>query len=198
MGEEKKSLSYQLLKLAGLNYSEAQYGQVTFGEIIIKAWKTYRNAFLLKYLMNSVLLSPFEPRKLRPWVLRKIGCNIGTGVFIGDHVRIDSGYANLITIEENVHITGGCRLLCHQRSLFSYRKGDDASKLRYKVEKIHLKKGCMIGMESLIMPGVTIGEGAIIGAYSLVTKDIPEWTIASGRPAKVIKQIRERNLIKHK
>jgi acetyltransferase-like isoleucine patch superfamily enzyme len=56
----------------------------------------------------------------------------------------------------------------------------------------------MIGMESLIMPGVTIGEGAIIGAYSLVTKDIPEWTIASGRPAKVIKQIHERNLIKHK
>ena len=81
---------------------------------------------------------------------------------------------------------------------FSYRKGDDASKLRYKVGKIHLNKGCMIGMESLIMPGVTIGEGAIIGAYSLVTKDIPEWTIASGCPAKVIKQIHERNLIKHK
>jgi acetyltransferase-like isoleucine patch superfamily enzyme len=63
---------------------------------------------------------------------------------------------------------------------------------------MHLKKGCMIGMESLIMPGATIGEGAIFGAYSLVTKDIPEWTIASGRPAKVIKQIHERNLIKHK
>jgi acetyltransferase-like isoleucine patch superfamily enzyme len=198
MGGEKKSLSYQLLKLIGFNYSEGQYGQVTFGEIIIKAWKIYRNAFLLKYLMNSVLLSPFEPRKLRPWVLRKIGCNVGTGVFIGDQVRIDSGYADLITIEENVHITGGCRLLCHQRNLFSYRKGDDASKLRYKLGKIHLKKGCMIGMESLIMPGVTIGEGAIIGAYSLVTKNIPEWTIASGRPAKVIKQIHERTLIKHK
>ena len=50
----------------------------------------------------------------------------------------------------------------------------------------------MIGMESLIMPGVTIGDGAIIGAYSLVTKDIPAWTIATGRPAKVVKNVRER------
>ena len=39
------------------------------------------------------------------------------------------------------------------------------------------------------MPGVTIGDGAIIGAYSLVTKDIPSWTIAVGRPAKVVKEI---------
>lgn len=42
------------------------------------------------------------------------------------------------------------------------------------------------------MPGVTVGEGAIVGAYSLVTKDIPAWTIAVGRPAKVVKIIPER------
>lgn len=41
----------------------------------------------------------------------------------------------------------------------------------------------------MIMPGVTIGEGAVIGAGTLVTKDIPAWTIAIGRPAKVIKEI---------
>ena len=44
----------------------------------------------------------------------------------------------------------------------------------------------------MIMPGVTVGEGAIVGAYSLVTKDIPAWTIAVGRPAKVVKHIPER------
>ena len=42
------------------------------------------------------------------------------------------------------------------------------------VSVIHIGKGVMIGMESLIMPGVTIGDGAIVGAYSLVTKDIPD------------------------
>ena len=39
------------------------------------------------------------------------------------------------------------------------------------------------------MPGVTVGEGAIVGAGSLVTKDIPAWTIATGRPARVVKKI---------
>lgn len=49
-------------------------------------------------------------------------------------------------------------------------------------------------METMVMPGVTIGEGAIIGAYSLVTKDIPAWTVATGRPAKVVKEIPEREI----
>jgi acetyltransferase-like isoleucine patch superfamily enzyme len=44
------------------------------------------------------------------------------------------------------------------------------------------------------MPGVTIGDGAIIGAGSIVTRDIPAWTIATGRPAKVVKEIPERKI----
>lgn len=52
-----------------------------------------------------------------------------------------------------------------------------------------MKKGSLVGMESFVMPGVTIGEGAIVGAGSLVTKNIPAWTIATGRPAKVVKEI---------
>jgi len=49
----------------------------------------------------------------------------------------------------------------------------------------------LIGMHSMVMPGVTIGEGAIIGAFSLVTKDIPAWTVAVGRPAKVVREIED-------
>ena len=52
----------------------------------------------------------------------------------------------------------------------------------------------MVGMETIIMPGVTIGDGAIIGAGSIVTRDIPAWTIATGRPAKVVKEIPERKI----
>ena len=47
----------------------------------------------------------------------------------------------------------------------------------------------MIGMNSTIMPGVTIGEGSIIGANSLVVCDIPPWTVAAGNPTKVLKSI---------
>ena len=143
-------------------------------------------------MMDWAILEPFAPRKLRPRLARKMGCHVGKNVFIGDHVRIDQGHADLIYINDYAHITGGCRLLCHQRDLRGYKVGDNAASLPYKLGEIHIGKGVMIGMETLIMPGVTIGDGAIIGAYSLVTKDIPAWTIATGRPAKVIKQIPER------
>ena len=78
------------------------------------------------------------------------------------------------------------------RDFSDYCVGDDYMKLGYIVKPIVLKKGCLVGMESCVMPGVTIGEGAIVGAGSLVTKDIPAWTIAVGRPAKVIKEIPKR------
>lgn len=186
---KKLSRTYLFLRRIGLNYSEEEYGQVTLGRVFGKVFKTYRDAFLLKYLTHSVLLSPLEPRKIRPWVFKKVGCQIGKGVFIGDNVKIDSGHADLITMEDNVHVAGGCRLLCHQRNLSSYCVGDNYAKLGYKLKPIHLKKGCLVGMESFVMPGVTIGEGAIVGAGSLVTRDVPAWTIANGRPAKVVKEI---------
>ena len=197
MSEKKLSATYKMLRRLGLNYSEEEYGQVSLWRVFKRVCKNYRDAFLLKYFMNSWLLNPLAPRKVRPWVLKKIGCHVGKDIFVGDNVRIDSGHTDLIYIGDHAHITGGCRLLCHQRDLRNYRKGDDAAKLPYRLGEIHIGKGVMIGMESLIMPGVTIGDGAIVGAYSLVTKDIPAWTIATGRPAKVVKEIPERETLEN-
>lgn len=98
----------------------------------------------------------------------------------------------IIYIDDYAHITSGCRLLCHQRDLTGYSVGDNAADLKYRTGEIHIGKGVMLGMETMVMPGVTIGDGAIVGARSVVTKDIPPYTIAVGNPAKVIKQIPER------
>lgn len=190
--KKKLSTTYKMLRALGLNYSEEEYGQVSLWSVIKRVCKTYRDNFLLKYMMNSWLLSPLEPRKLRPWVLRKIGCTVGKNVFVGDSVKVDAGHADMIIIDDHAHIAGGCRLLCHQRDMSDYCVGDDYAKLGYIIKPIHLCKGSLVGMESFVMPGVTIGEGAIVGAGSLVTKDIPAWTIATGRPAKVVKQIPHR------
>ena len=191
----KLSLTYRILRAIGLNYSEEEYGQVSLWVVIKRVNKTYRDAFLLKYFMNSVLLSPISPRKLRPWILKRIGCKVGKNVFLGSNIWIDSGHSDMIIIEDHVHIAGECTLLCHQRNLSNYHQGDDYAKLAYNIKSIHLKKGCLIGQRTMVMPGVTIGEGAIVGAYSLVTKDIPAWTIATGRPAKVVRQIPMRETI---
>jgi acetyltransferase-like isoleucine patch superfamily enzyme len=54
---------------------------------------------------------------------------------------------------------------------------------------IIIKDNAWIGMNSIILKGVTIGEGAIIAAGSVVTKDVPDWTIVAGNPAKEVKKI---------
>ena len=176
---KKLSLTYRFLRFIGLNYSEEEYGDVSLFKVIGKFFGNMYHAFLLS-MMNWVIFEPINPRMLRPFLLRRLGCKVGKGVFIGDHV----------------HIASGTRLLCHQRDLSNYCVGDDYAKLGYKLGIIHMKKGSLVGMESFIMPGVTIGEGAIVGAGSLVTKDIPAWTVAAGRPAKVVKEIPQRISVK--
>lgn len=192
----KLSFTYRCLRFLGFNYSEEEYGDVSLWRVIKQFLVNIRGKFLTN-MMDWWILEPIAPRKFRPWILRRLGCHIGKGVFIGDHVRVDYGHADLIFIDDHAHVTGGCRLLCHQRDLSQYYMGDDAAKLPYRLGAIHIGKSVMIGMESLIMPGVTIGDGAIVGAGSLVSKSIPAWTIAVGSPAKVVKQIPERDSNEH-
>ena len=69
----KLSLTYRFLRGIGLNYSEEEYGQVSLWKVIKRVSKTYRDGFLLKFIMESWLLSPLLPRKIRPWILKTIG-----------------------------------------------------------------------------------------------------------------------------
>ncbi len=187
------SLAYKFLRFLGLNFSEEEYGQVSFWRVFVSSLKHVRNAFLLKYCMYSVLLSPVNYRKIRPILWRWMGAKVGKDCFIGYEVWADMTNMDLIELEDYVHITTRCILLCHKRDLRNYHVGDNSAKLPYVRKKIVLKKGCMIGMNTTIMPGVTIGEGAMVGAGSVVTKDIPPWTIATGSPAVVVKNITPKN-----
>lgn len=191
MENKKLSLTFKLLRALGFNYSEEEYGDVSLFKVIRKFFHNIKLKFLEK-LLDSSLLEPFAPRKLRAILIRKMGCHVGKDVFFGDYVRMDTSYADMIYIGDYTHITSGCRLLCHQRDLKNYRVGDNAAMCGYKLGEIHIGKGVMVGMETMIMPGVTIGDGAIIGARSMVTKDVPPYCVAVGSPAKVVKQIPER------
>jgi acetyltransferase-like isoleucine patch superfamily enzyme len=104
-------------------------------------------------------------------------------------VRIDFGNAERITVEDDVVLANGVTLWCHMRDMKNYRVGMKAMDLPAKYGDIHLGKGCYIGLNVTILPGVHIGEGAVIGSCALVTKDVPAWTIATGVPARVIKTV---------
>lgn len=151
---------------------------------------SYRKWLLFKIAKNWVVLNRISPR-LRPWIWKRTGVKIKGNVSIGYDVYYDVGNASYITIEEGVWVASQCLLLCHKRIITDYRIGDDYNRLPYQKKEIILKKGCCLGMRTIVMPGVTIGEGAIIGVGSLVTKDIPPWTIATGSPAKVVKYLSE-------
>ena len=191
MEKKKFSTTYRFLRALGFNYSEEEYGQVSLWRVIKQFFNNIRRKELEK-MMDWAILQPIAPRNIRGKILRRIGCHVGKNVFIGEYVKVDIWHADLIYIDDYAHVTSGCRLLCHQRDLKGYCVGDNAADLGYKTGEIHIGRGVMLGMETMVMPGVSIGEGAIIGAYSLVTKDIPPYTIALGRPAVVVKQIPER------
>src|SRR5574344_2702505 len=99
---KKLSLTYRCLRFLGFNYSEEEYGDVSFFKVIGKFFSNMYHALLLS-MMNWVILEPLNPRKLRPFFLKRLGCKVGKNVFVGDHVVVDENHANLITIEDHVH-----------------------------------------------------------------------------------------------
>jgi len=110
------------------------------------------------------------------WMVQnKEGFKLGNKTDIGAFTYINA--KNGVVIEDFVQIGSHC-------SLYSFSSIDD------KEGKITLKKNCKIGTHSVIMPGVTIGENAIIGAFSFVNKDIPDNVIAVGTPVKIIKKLK--------
>lgn len=190
---KKLSLTFRMFRKLGIISNEDKYGNISLFGIVGHAFSTIFKLLAFKYCYQGVLLESLNLKKIRASLWRFIGCKVGKGVLIGHTVALDYGNADLIIIDDYAIITNGCTLLCHRRDMSDYKKYDDAYKLPYIYKPIHLCKGCQIGMGTIIMPGVTIGEGAVIGARSVVTKDIPAWVIAAGSPCKVIKEIPERD-----
>jgi acetyltransferase-like isoleucine patch superfamily enzyme len=109
-------------------------------------------------------------------------------ISIGDKVSIGSGSSLIaqggIIIDEMVNIAGICNF-----SGGAYQVGRDSASLREhgKVTKgpIHIEKKCRFGMGAMVLDGVHVKEGTIVGAMSLVSEDLPEYSVAAGIPAKV-------------
>lgn len=97
---------------------------------------------------------------------------LGRNTDIGAFTYINAKYG--VEIQENVQIGSHC-------SIYSWSTIDD------KKGKVTIKKNAKIGTHSMIMPGVTIGENAIVGARSFVNKNIPDNAVAFGTPVKIAK-----------
>ncbi|MDO8619776.1 MAG: acyltransferase [bacterium] len=113
------------------------------------------------------------PTKWNWLVLYPEGLTLGTNTDIGAFTLLVAKHG--IEIQEEVQIGSHC-------AIYSYSTIDG------KAGKVTLQKNCRIGTHSSIMPGVTVGENAVVGAHSFVTEDVPANTVVAGVPAKPLKQ----------
>lgn len=150
--------------------------------------RTFCNVITGIWIRFWSVIAPFTfPAHVTTFIHKLRGVKVGKGSKIARTVIIDDSRPDLITIGKNVWITAGCQLLCHQRDLSYYECDKPVMDLPLKYAPIVIKDGAHIGVGSIVMPGVTIGKGAVIGAGAVVTRDIPDYSLAIGVPAKVIK-----------
>lgn len=123
----------------------------------------------------------FLMKELRNLYLRVMGVRVGKNVFISSSAWVDIQRGS-ITIEDDVRITRGCIVLSHDHSAWITNGGQGIE------QETLIKKGAFIGMNSVILPGVTIGEAAVVGAGCVVSKDVPDHTVVVNQGLRIIKK----------
>jgi acetyltransferase-like isoleucine patch superfamily enzyme len=115
--------------------------------------------------------------------LRMAGVRIGRNTMISLHAKIDVRRGQVI-IGDNCHITYGCVILSHDYAARILGKEKDP-----EAGKVIIGNNVFIGVNSVILPNVTIGDNSIIGAGSVVNCDIPPKVVAAGNPIKILKYL---------
>jgi maltose O-acetyltransferase len=110
-------------------------------------------------------------------------------VYIGRGTTFDGGFLWLISVGDDTTISAGVEVLAHDASTKHH--------LGYSVvNPVSIGSRVYVGARAVILPGVTIGDDAIVGAGSVVTRDVPPRTVVAGNPARVVSSLDE-HLAKH-
>lgn len=142
-------------------------------------WYVYRqvNVFRATWNVLWITLARYSPSyRLKNGMLRLTGAKIGKHVSLGFETTLDILYPQRITIEDDAIVGYDTVILCH-----GYLRD------QYQVGPVRIGKGAAIGARCTILPGVTIGENAVVGAMSLVNRDVPAGEFWAGVPARRIR-----------
>jgi len=132
------------------------------------------------------------------------GCTIGDGTKIGAFVEVQKNakvgrnckvsshtfICEGVTIEDNVFVGHGVTFINDTYPRATSPKGRLQTEADWKVEPTLVRNGASIGSNSTILSHVTIGENAIVGAGSVVTRDVPPHAIVAGNPARILRKIK--------
>ncbi len=173
------------------------YDEEVFNEQILRLDKLYN--------FNSTRPTQLEKREE---LLKEMFAEIGDGCYIeppfhanfgGKHIHFGNNvYANFnLTCVDDTHIYVGDNTMFAPNVTLATGTHPILPSLREKGLQfnmpIHIGKNCWLGAGVVVLPGVTIGDNSVIGAGSIVTKDIPENVVAVGNPCKVLRKIDEKD-----
>lgn len=131
--------------------------------------------------------------RVRPIAWRWMGAEIGKNAVISYGIYLDVSGMKRLQIGDNILISPETLFFFHRRNLQEYYQGMNAHDIPMKEYYTKIGNNVQIGMRAMLMPGVTIGDGAVIGANAVVTKDVPPYAIVAGQPAKIIKYVQSGN-----
>lgn len=157
------------------------------------------------YAFNSTRPTEMDRRGA---LLREMFAEIGEGCYIepplhsnfgGGHVHFGKNiYANFgLTLVDDTHIYVGDCTMFGPNVVVATAGHPILPELRehgYQYNMpVHIGRNCWIGAGVIIVPGITIGDNVVIGAGSIVTRDIPDNVVAVGNPCKVLREVNERD-----
>ena len=126
-----------------------------------------------------------DETKIGAFVEIQRGALVGRRVKISSHSFICDG----VTIEDEVFIGHGVKFINDKYPRASNPDGSLQSENDWELIQTLVKHRSSIGSNATVLCGVTIGEGAIVGAGSVVTKDVPAFTIVAGNPARIVRKL---------
>ena len=147
----------------------------------------FRLRYLTRLLIDYIYQkwAKFIPvNSIRINLHRKRGVKIGKNVMIGPDVVIDDLFPNFVIIEDGVSLAGWNIILTHNKPYFYFRNVSESF-----AAPVRIKKNAWLASGSVILPGITVGEGSIIAVGAVVTKDVPPMVLVGGVPAKIIRDL---------
>ena len=148
-------------------------------------WNMYKTVSFWKVVKNFIVIqiaryTPFLP--LKNWLYRTfLKMQVGEGTAIALMVMIDVMFPERISIGKNSIIGYNTTILAHEYLIDEYRLGD-----------VVIGNDVMIGANTTILPGVTIGDRAVVSAGTLVNRDVPAGAFVGGNPMQLIRIDKER------
>ncbi len=147
--------------------------------IVWLAWNYFWRNWLLGNLVKVA------PRGINLFLHRLRGVKMGRDCFIDPTAIVETAYPENITMGDDVRVTAGCLIMTHIKAPNYLR---DTGIMPAVVKPVVLEDHSFIGVNSVIMPGVTVGRASVVASGSVVVTNVPPFTMVGGNPAKVIKK----------